>query len=90
MNKTLAIIDAIEQRLALLVAIGIAAYTAADPHALPPKYAAIAAAAAAIATKLAPRTAVGEPILDPAPVSAAANPAPEYALAPEGNLPGQA
>lgn len=54
MTKTIALIDAIEQRLALIVGVAAVAFSAADPTALSPKWAAIIAAAVAVSKVLAP------------------------------------
>lgn len=72
MNKTLAVIDAVEQRLVSLVAVAAIAYSAADPSALPPKWAAVIVAVQAVAAKLSPSASAavaGDPVLDPAPPS---------------------
>ena len=69
MNKTTAVLDAIEARLALVVIVGAAAFSAADPTALSPKWAAILAAGVAVA-KVLPGSAVVAPV----PVSAPAVP----------------
>lgn len=75
MNKTLALIDAIEQRLALIVGIAAVAFSAADPTALSPKWAGIIAAAVAVSHVLAPSSpvVVAAPVVPVAPTEAAVN-----------------
>ena len=51
-NNVLALIDGLEQRLALIVCVGAVAFSAADPTALSPKWAALIVAAQAVAGKL--------------------------------------
>lgn len=58
MTKTLALIDAIEARLGLIVGVAAVAFSAADPTALSPKWAGIIAAAIAVSHVLAPSAPV--------------------------------
>lgn len=75
MNKTLALIDALEQRLALIVGVAAVAFSAADPTALSPKWAAIVAAAVAVSHVLAPSVPAAPvaPVVPAAPTEAAVN-----------------
>lgn len=72
MNKTTAVLDAIEARLALVVIVGAAAFSAADPTALSPKWAAILAASVAVAKVLpgAGAAVVAPAVEAPAPLAA--------------------
>jgi len=58
MDKALAIFDAIEQRIALIVGVAAVAFAAADPSKLSPFQAGVIAAAVAVSSKLAPSAPV--------------------------------
>lgn len=66
MNKTLAVVDAIEQRIALVVGAAAVAYSAAAPKELSAKWAAILATAAVVSHVVATKA----PADAPAPVAA--------------------
>jgi hypothetical protein len=80
MNKTLALIDALEQRLALIVGAAAVTYSALAPHQLSAKWAAILGTAAVVAHVISPNSptasapsAVEAPVVVPAPTEAQVN-----------------
>jgi hypothetical protein len=75
MTKTLTLIDALEQRLALIVGVAAVAFSATDPSGLSPKWAAIIAAAVAVSHVLAPAAPVAPvaAVVPVAPTDAAVN-----------------
>lgn len=72
MNKTLALIDALEQRLALVVGAAAVAYSALAPNQLSAKWAAILGTAAVVAHVVSPNSPapVSASVAEPTPVAA--------------------
>jgi len=71
--NALALIDAIEQRIALVVGAAAVAYSAAAPHELSAKWAAILATAAVVAHVVAPTSPVATPTSTTPPTEAEVN-----------------